>query len=62
MGAHLEPLVPSGEDGDWAVGDLILGPRVLAAAILTRADTIPEVRELLREPSAPIERLSPVRT
>jgi uncharacterized protein (TIGR03083 family) len=56
---QMEPLIPTGADGDWALGEIVLGPGAQAAAILTRAFTTRELQQLLRGPSALIERLSP---
>jgi uncharacterized protein (TIGR03083 family) len=59
-GLRMEPRVPLDADGDWAVGELVLGPTAQAAAVLTRAYTAQAVQQLLRGPSTLIERLSPI--
>ena len=55
-----EPVIPSGQDGEWALGQVVLGPAAQAAAILTRAYSTQEVRGLLRGPSGLLDRLAPV--
>ena len=55
---RLDPVVPPGEDGDWAIGEVVLGRAAQAAAMLTRAYTTEQVRPLLRGPSDLAERLS----
>jgi uncharacterized protein (TIGR03083 family) len=59
-GLGMEPRVPLDAEGDWAVGELVLGPTAQAAAVLTRAYTAREVQRLLRGPTRLVERLSPI--
>ncbi len=56
---RMEPVIPRDGDGDWALGEIVLGAGPQAAAILTRSFTRQEVQQLLRGPSGLIERLSP---
>ena len=56
---RMEPVIPPGGDGDWAIGEVVLGRAAQAAAMLTRAYTTEQVRRLLRGPSDLAERLSP---
>jgi uncharacterized protein (TIGR03083 family) len=56
--ARTEPGIPTSLDGPWAVGPVQLGPAEQAAAILTRAHTAEEVRELARGPSDLVQLLA----
>lgn len=44
------PLIPASPDGEWAMGDLLLGPREAAADILTLRHTADDVRALVAGP------------
>jgi uncharacterized protein (TIGR03083 family) len=55
---EVEPVIPADEDGDWALGEVVLGPAARAAAVLTRAYTAAEVSRLLRGPSDRAQRFS----
>jgi uncharacterized protein (TIGR03083 family) len=54
----MQPVIPSDDDSDWGIGELLLGPRPQAATILTLGYTPHEVQHLLRGPSALIKRLA----
>ncbi|MDA4132883.1 MAG: maleylpyruvate isomerase family mycothiol-dependent enzyme [Thaumarchaeota archaeon] len=56
--ARMEPGIPTSLDGPWAVGPVVLGPAEQAAAILTRAHTAEEVRELASGPSDLVQLLA----
>jgi uncharacterized protein (TIGR03083 family) len=49
--ARMEPAIPAGEQGAWAVGPMVLGPARQAADILTRGHTADEVRALVSGPA-----------
>jgi uncharacterized protein (TIGR03083 family) len=49
--ARMEPGIPTSVEGLWALGPVVLGPSEQAAAILTRAHTAEEVRDLVSGPS-----------
>ncbi|HET6810789.1 MAG TPA: maleylpyruvate isomerase family mycothiol-dependent enzyme [Acidimicrobiales bacterium] len=49
--ARMEPIVPGGEDGAWAVGPMVLGPAQQAADILTRGHTAAEIAALVSGPT-----------
>jgi uncharacterized protein (TIGR03083 family) len=53
--AGVEPGIPAGLDGPWALGPVVLGTAPQAAAILTRAHTADEVRTLARGPARAVE-------
>jgi uncharacterized protein (TIGR03083 family) len=56
--ARMDPGVPRSEDGAWALGPVTLGSAEQAAAILTRAYTTDEVRELATGPSEVVRLLA----
>ena len=56
--ARIEPGIPTNLDGPWALGPVVLGPSEQAAAILTRAHTDQEVRELVTGPPDLIQTLA----
>jgi len=49
--ARMEPGIPTGPNGAWTLGPVVLGPAQQAADILTRAHTSDEVRELVGGPA-----------
>jgi uncharacterized protein (TIGR03083 family) len=53
--ARVEPEVPAGPGGTWALGPLRLGGSQQTADILTRAHTAPEVQRLVGGPAAFVE-------
>jgi uncharacterized protein (TIGR03083 family) len=56
----LEPGIPTGADGPWALGSVVLGPATQTADILTRAHTADEVRALVSGPAKSVELLAAV--
>lgn len=58
--ARVEPGIPSGPDGAWALGPIILGAAPQAAGILTRAYSAEEVQGLLSGPAELVQMFAAV--
>jgi uncharacterized protein (TIGR03083 family) len=56
--ARMEPAIPGGSDGIWALGPVVLGSAQQTADLLTRAHTTDEVRELLDGPAEVVARFA----
>ena len=55
-----EPVVPTGPEGVWGFGAIVLGPTQQAADILTRAHTADSIRRLARGPTEMVDLISAV--
>ena len=56
---RMEPVIPPCGDGEWAIGEIVLGRAAQAAAVLTRAYPPEQLPRLPRGPSDLAERLAP---
>jgi hypothetical protein len=57
---HVDPRIPREDEGDWALGPVVLGPPGQAADILTRAHTSDQVRALTSGPTEAVDLLAAV--
>ena len=55
---RVEPGIPPHQEGDWAVGVVVLGPAQQAADVLTRRHTAAEVEQLVTGPPRGVSMLS----
>jgi uncharacterized protein (TIGR03083 family) len=58
--AQMEPVVPTGPEGTWGFGPIMLGPAQQSADILTRAHTSESIRRLASGPAEIVEFISAV--
>jgi hypothetical protein len=60
VAGHVDAQIPGEDEGDWALGPVVLGPAGQTADILTRAHTAEEVRALASGPPEAVALLAAV--